>query len=84
MLTIRKGDKGREAKQKEVDSKLHLVEEASEEDTRIELLIRERYSMSMELALHRKKAMGTVDAAEWDAYCEYVQECVDRIKERGE
>ena len=53
-----------------------FVGEASDEDIRIEDLIRNRYSLSNELSLHRKKAMGIIDNAEWDEYCAFVEECI--------
>ena len=36
--------------------------------------------MSQELAMHRKKLMGIEDTAEWNEYCAYVQECIDRVR----
>ena len=57
-----------------------LVRDSSDEDTQIEQLIRQRYSMSQELALHRKHAMGVLEAEEWDAYCTYVQGCIDEVR----
>lgn len=57
-----------------------LVAEKSEEDVRIETLIRTRYSMSMETALHRKKLMGILPDAEWNEYCAFVQECIDEAR----
>lgn len=80
MVEIRKGNWANEQIQKSKDLKLGLVSEASEEETEIELLIRENYSLSQELALHRKKAMGIVDEVEWDKYVTYVQECIDRVR----
>ena len=80
MLIFRKGNIGREKKEKETDLKLSLIEEQTDEEVNIELLIRERYSMSQELALHRKKAMNTVDADEWKEYCDYVEECIEKAR----
>jgi len=84
MVEIRKGDWANEQIQKSKDLKLGLVSEASQEETEIELLIRENYSLSQELALHRKKAMGIVDEAEWDTYVAYVQACIDRVRDKDE
>ena len=80
MVEIRKGNWANEQIQKSKDLKLGLVSEASEEETEIELLIRENYSLSQELALHRKKAMGVVDETEWNTYVVFVQECIDRVR----
>ena len=84
MVEIRKGNWANEQIQKSKDLKLGLVSEASQEETEIELLIRENYSLSQELALHRKKAMGIVDEAEWDTYVTYVQACIDRARDKDE
>lgn len=82
MIKIRKGNIGYDKRQKELDAKIFLVEEQSEEEVRIENLIREKYSLSQELALHRKKAMGSAhySKAEWDEYCSYVEECIERAR----
>lgn len=82
MIEIRKGSWANEQTQKEKDLKIQLVSEASEEETEIELLIREQYSLSQELALHRKKAMGIVDETEWNDYVAYIQECIDRVRNK--
>lgn len=60
-------------------SKAALIAESSDREVEIELLIRQRYSLSQELALHRKHAMGTLDTETWEAYCGYVQECVEAV-----
>ena len=81
MLEIVKANREAEHRNKTVDLKVQLVEEKTNEEIAIELAIREKYSMSQELALHRKKLMDTVDAKEWDEYTAYVQECIDRVRE---
>lgn len=80
MLEIRKGNISMEQKQKETDLVLSFVKEQSDEEVRIETLIREKYSLSQELALQRKKCMGTVDEAEWAAYCDYVTKCIEEAR----
>ena len=80
MLVIKKGNIGRERREKEQDLKIGLISEASEEEVRIELLIRERYSMSQETALHRKAIMGTLPDDEWDEYTNYIEECIRRAR----
>lgn len=80
-VEIKKGNIGYEKRQKEQDLKLSLVQEASEREVAIELLIRERYSLSQELGLHRKKSMGYLSEKEWKDYCDYVEECIDRVNE---
>ena len=87
MVEIKHVDLEREYWQKGNDLKVSLIQEASDEEVQIEVLIRERYSMSQELALHRKKAMGikTNDfKAEWDEYVTYVTECVEAVRNRKE
>lgn len=60
-----------------------LIAEASPEEVQIEQLIRQRYSMSQETALHRKQLMGILSGEEWTAYCQYVQTCIDAVREAG-
>ena len=84
MLTIRKGKIGFEMKQKDVDAKLSLVTEATEEEVRIEQLIRERYTMSQECGLHRKQLMGVLPSEEWTEYCNYVEECIGKVRNAQE
>ena len=80
MIPIYKTDLERENRDKGTDLKTMLTSEATDEEVSIELLIRERYSTSQELAMHRKKLMGIEDTAEWNEYCAYVQECIDRVR----
>ncbi len=80
MIEIIKPNREQEHRNKTTDLKVFLVEEASEEEVNIELAIREKYSMSQELALHRKKLMGTADPSEWDEYTAFVQECIDKVR----
>ena len=60
--------------------KVGLVEEMSDTDLKIEMLIRRKYSMSMETKIHREKLMGKIDDEEWNEYCTFVQECIDEAK----
>ena len=80
MIEIIKPNREQEHRNKVTDLKVFLVEEASDEEVNIELAIREKYSMSQELALHRKKLMGAVDPDEWDEYTAFVQECIDKVR----
>ncbi len=80
MIKILKPNLEQEHRNKVTDLKVFLVEEASDEEVNIELAIREKYSMSQELALHRKKLMGVVEPSEWDEYTAYVQECIDKVR----
>lgn len=59
--------------------KVGLVEEMSDTDLKIEMLIRQKYSMSMETKIHREKLMGKIDDEEWNNYCNYIQECIDTV-----
>ena len=81
MLEIKKPNREQEHRNKMTDLKTQLVQEASDVEVGIELKIREKYSMSQELALHRKMLMGVLDENEWAEYCEYVQKCVNESKE---
>ena len=80
MIEIIKPNREQEHRNKVTDLKVFLVEEASDEEVNIELAIREKYSMSQELALHRKKVMGAVEPSEWDEYTAFVQECIDKVR----
>lgn len=48
------------------------------------MFIREKYSLSKELSLHRKKMLGIVDNTEWQEYVDYVNECILKVKESVE
>lgn len=74
----RKGNVQRDMAEKAWNARTQLIMEASEEEVNIELAIREKYSLSQEIALHRKKMMGIDD--EWDDYCAYVRECIERAR----
>lgn len=80
MVIIKKANISRERKEKEQDLKISLIAESSPEETEIEVLIRRKYSLSQEIALHRKSIMGVCDKSEWDDYCTYVQECIDEAR----
>lgn len=77
---IKKGDVAAEMNTKANSVVTGLLTEKSDEDVRIETLIRQRYSMSMETALHRKKLMGILPDAEWNEYCTFIQECIDEVR----
>ena len=79
-MKIRKGNIENEANTKRTAFLSSFVAEQTDEETKIELYIRERYSMSQELALHRKKLMGVLEDGEWDAYCAYIEECIERAR----
>lgn len=81
MSLIKKGNVAMEMQTKKISSISQLVAEASEEDAKINLLIREKYSMSQELALHRKKLLGTADDTEWQEYNDFVEDCIKRARE---
>ena len=80
--TVKK-DKETEVRLAELEVRIGLVEEKNEKDAKIEALIRQEggYSMSQELAIHRKKMMGILPDEEWDRYCAYVQECIGKVRE---
>lgn len=76
---IHKRDREVDATLKSLGSQVKMTEETDETDSKVVLLIRERYSLSKELCLHRKKLIGTVDAQEWSAYVDYVLECIAKV-----
>lgn len=59
-----------------------LVKDSSDEDMEIEILIRQRYSMSQETAIHRKKLMGTIEDEEWQDYVDYVEACKETVRNK--
>ena len=58
-----------------------LIAEQTEEEHKINLLIREKYSMSQELELHRKKLNGALPDEKWEEYNAYVEECIKQVRE---
>ena len=84
MIEIKKGRWANEQTQKEKDLNLCLVSEVTKEETEIESYIREQYPLSRELALHRKKAMGILSQEEWDDYVAFVQECIDKVRNKAQ
>ena len=81
-MFISKGNVPQDMIQKQNSVNSMYVAEESEEDYAIEGYIRQRYSMSKELALHRKQAMGILPEEEWNEYCEYVEECINKVREK--
>lgn len=81
MLKIRKTNKKVDQTLSKLGSQVALVDEKDETEARIVAAIRQRYSLSEELALNRKKNMGTVDPAEWQAFVDYVEECIEAAKD---
>ena len=80
MLVITHRDQDVERRLSKLGSQVVFADEENEEDAKIVLLIRARYTLSMELALHRKKLVGAVDEDEWNAYQNYVLECIERAR----
>lgn len=83
-MKIRKANIETEANTKRAAFLSSLVADQTEEETKIELYIREKYSMSQELALHRKKLMGVLSDDEWNGYVAFVEECIERAKKEPE
>ena len=79
-MKITKGNIPEEMQMKKASLQSQLVSEASEQEVKIELLIREKYSLSQELKLHREKLMGKY-SSEWDEYCAYIEECIRKVEE---
>lgn len=77
------------------DAKISLVEEHKSRDEQIQNKIREKYSMSEEIAILRKETKElkevikellqiekmSENATEFDAYNEYVEECKKAVKD---
>ena len=88
-MLIKKGNLAQEAKEKELDLKTSLIQEETDEDLKINLLIRNGfddypgYSLSKEMSLHRKKLMGTIDDNEWNAYAVYIALCIKKVRENN-
>lgn len=80
MIVITHPDKDMERQVSKLGSQAVFADEQNEEDAKIVLLIRERYTLSMELALHRKKLVGAVDEDEWNTYQNYVLECIEKVR----
>ena len=81
-IIITHHDMDAEANTKKAASGAMLCDEPNAENDKIVRLIREAgYSLSMELALHRKKLIGAVDEDEWNAYQTCVLECIAKAKE---
>ena len=80
MIVITHPYKDMERQVSKLGSQAVFADEQNEEDAKIVLLIRERYTLSMELALHRKKLVGAVDEDEWNTYQNYVLECIERVR----
>lgn len=60
-----------------------LIKE-NEEEYGIEALIREKYSLSQEIAILRKVHLGKVSEEEFKEYSDYVEECIKKArKENG-
>ena len=81
MPYIHKHDVHAEMNEKQNSVNSALIVEANEEDYLINTLIREKYSMSQETALHRKRLMGTLPEEEWDEYTTFIEECVAKSRE---
>lgn len=81
-MKITKANNQEEANMKKVSFLSSLVDEKTEEEIKTECLIREKYSISQELMLHRKKLMNTLPDEEWDEYVSFVEECIEKAKKR--
>lgn len=81
IMQLKKKDIEVEMALKEAQVVSSMVKEKTEEDMKINFLIREKYSMSQELALHRKKLLGTATDDEWAEYNAYVEECIVKARE---
>ena len=79
-MKITKANNQEEANMKKASFLSSLVDEKTEEEIKTECLIREKYSISQELMLHRKKLMNTLPDEEWNEYVSFVEECIERAK----
>lgn len=82
VLTQRDQIRKANRKAQQLEANVKLVKESSEEDVRIEELIRERYSLSQELAIHRKLLVGvyTANSPEVVEYNSYVVDCINQAR----
>lgn len=77
----------KEAKELEVSNanavesfnRTELTKEATEKEYKIETLIRERYSLSQEIAILRKIHVGKITEEEFKEYSDYVEECIKQV-----
>lgn len=81
MSFVKKGNVERDMNEKNVAVISGLLRDSSERDMKIETLLREQYSLSQELAIHRKKMSGEIEEEEWENYVSYVKECIAKAKE---
>lgn len=81
MSLIRKNNVQEEMNNKKNASQSALIAEQTEEEHKINLLIREKYSMSQELELHRKKLNGVLSDEEWEEYNTYIEDCIRQVRE---
>lgn len=81
-MNLRKKDRETEERLKNLEVKVSLIEDRKNEDIIIESYIREKYSLSNEIAIHRKKLMGILSNEEWDEYTSYVLECIEKAREQ--
>lgn len=81
MSLIIKNNVQEEMNNKKNSSQSALIAEQTEEEHQINYLIRERYSMSQELELHRKKLNNTLSDKEWDEYNTFVEDCIKLVRE---
>ena len=81
MSLIQKNNVQEEMNNKKNASQSALIAEQTEEEHKINLLIREKYSMSQELELHRKKLNGVLPDEEWEEYNTYIKDCIRQVRE---
>lgn len=58
-----------------------LVGESSTHDTEIQKLIRKKYSLSQELSVLRRHAVGIISEEEFKEYSDYIEECIRQVPE---
>lgn len=80
-MKITKGNNAEEATIKKASFLSSLVDEKTDKEIQVECLIREQYSISQEIMLHRKKLMGVLSEEEWAAYVAFVEECIAKANE---
>lgn len=82
-MKITKGNNSEEAAIKKASFLSSLVDEKTDKEIKVECLIREQYSISQEIMLHRKKLMGVLPEEEWGAYIAFVEECIAKADEEN-
>lgn len=81
-MFIKTNDMSEKMRLDEANLRTDLIKEATDLEITIEFYIREKYSLSQEVAIHRKKLLGELTDEEWNEYNDFVKDCIERAKEK--